>query len=61
MVFCGSVHQALQEKLGGEWAPLRALCWECIGDASSGSIFVLVTRVCEVMMHHNKQKMFTKE
>ena len=60
MVFCGSVHQALQEKFGGEWAPLRALGWECIGDASSGRIFVLMAHVCVVMMHHNKQKMFTR-
>ena len=61
MVFCGRVHRALQEKFGGEWAPLRALGWECIGDASSGRIFVLMTHVCEAMMHHNKQKLFTRK
>ena len=59
MVFCGSVHQALQEKFGGEWAPLRALR-ECYGDASSGRIFVLLTRYCEAVMHHNKHKAFVK-
>ena len=61
MVFCGSVHRALQEKFGGEWAPMRALEWECLGDASSGRIFVLMTHVCEAMMHHNKQKLFTRK
>ena len=59
MVFCGALHQALQEKFGGEWAPLRAL-WECYGDESSGRIFVVLTQYCEALMHHNKQRNFIK-
>ena len=55
-----SIHKILQTKFGGEWEPVRAL-WDCYGDPSSGSIFVLLTRYCEAVMHHNdKQRNFIK-
>ena len=55
-----SAHQALQNKFGGEWAPLLAL-WDCYGDASSSRVFMCLSRYCEaVLYHHSQYRSFMK-
>ena len=50
-----SVHQALQNKFGGEWAPLHGLFCDCYGDESSSRVFVVLTRYCEAYLHHHSE------